>query len=599
MRVILYFAKEMHSIAGRKLYVNFFSSIVLSFMESIGIFMVIPLISLTGLVSTNQNDQLMIIWITEYLQKLPLQLSLSISLAVFILYITLHSIFQRRTLINNTKIQQKYIRILREQVYRQLLVSNWEFFLKKRKSDIINLLTVEITRLLNGINVLQQLMSTLIFSLVQIIIALWLSPLLTITVLVFGVLLTFFSKGFLKKSKAIGQETIKVSEEYYATITNHFNGIKEIKSNSLEHTHNRLFRDLCSRIEEIGIEYASVNSLSQVIYKVVSGCLIAIFLYFSIVMFKASSTDFIIILIIFSRLWPKISSVQSSLQNISTLLPSFRLVYDWLIESKSSQENNIGHLEDINSNMKNIEIECQHVTFRYQHESLNYTLEDIRMEVPANRMTAIVGPSGSGKSTLVDLLMGLVKPEKGEVLVNGLPLTKDKLLRFRKSIGYVPQDPYLFSGSIRDNLLIVKENASEAEMWEALEFASAAHFVKKLEHGLNTIIGDRGIKLSGGERQRIVLARAILKKPSILVLDEATSALDTDNEIRIQEALEKLKGKLTILVIAHRLSTIRNADQVIVLEEGRIVQIGSFSQLAKEKQRTFSKLLVKQSGMTS
>lgn len=424
MRVILYFVKEMHSTAGRKLYFNFNSNIVLSLTESIGIFMVIPLINLTGLISTNQNDPPVIIWITNQLQHFPLQLSLSISLTIFIFYITLHSVFQRRTLINNTKIQQKYIRKLREQVYTQLLDSNWEFFLKKRKSDIINLLTVEITRVLSGINVLQQLLSTLIFSFIQIIIAFWLSPSLTITILGFGAILTFFSRGLIKKSNRIGQETIKVSEEYYATITNHFNGIKEIKSNSLEQTHSRWFQNLCSRIEEIGIEYTSVNTLTQVIYKVVSGCLIAIFLYFSIVVFKATPTDFMLILIIFSRLWPKISSIQASLQSISTLLPSFRLLYDWLNESKSSQEIQTVHNENINPKVINTGIECQHVTFRYQHESLGYTLDNITMEIPANRMTAIVGHSGSGKSTLIDLIMGLIKPEKGEVLVDGFHLQK-------------------------------------------------------------------------------------------------------------------------------------------------------------------------------
>ena len=128
-------------------------------------------------------------------------------------------------------------------------------------------------------------------------------------------------------------------------------------------------------------------------------------------------------------------------------------------------------------------------------------------------------------------------------------------------------------------------------LWEALEFSSAAEFVKKLPQGLDTVIGDRGVRLSGGERQRIVLARAILRKPSILVLDEATSALDTENEAKIQEALERLKGKMTIIIIAHRLSTIRNADQVIVLNQGKIIQKGGFSELAREKKGMFSHLL--------
>ena len=185
-------------------------------------------------------------------------------------------------------------------------------------------------------------------------------------------------------------------------------------------------------------------------------------------------------------------------------------------------------------------------------------------------------------------------PDSGEVLIDGVPLKNENLLALRKVLSYVPQDPFLFNTSIRENLILTKENATDDEIWEALTFAYAADFVKKLPNGIDTVIGDRGIKLSGGERQRIVLARAILKKPAILVLDEATSALDSESELTIQEALESLKGKMTIIVIAHRLSTIRNADQIIVLEDGQVIQQGSFKQLAQEEQKMFSKLLRKQ-----
>jgi ATP-binding cassette subfamily C protein len=161
----------------------------------------------------------------------------------------------------------------------------------------------------------------------------------------------------------------------------------------------------------------------------------------------------------------------------------------------------------------------------------------------------------------------------------------------RRSISYVPQDPFLFNASIRENLLMVAPDASEEQIWEALEFAAAAEFVAKLPQGLETLIGDRGVRLSGGERQRLVLARAILRKPSILVLDEATSALDAENEAKIQQAIDRLSGMMTIIVIAHRLSTIRNSDQVIVLDQGQIIQQGEFGQLAKEKRGLFSHLL--------
>jgi ATP-binding cassette subfamily C protein len=206
-------------------------------------------------------------------------------------------------------------------------------------------------------------------------------------------------------------------------------------------------------------------------------------------------------------------------------------------------------------------------------------------------MTAIVGRSGAGKSTLIDLLMGLNQPDRGEVRIDDILLTSDHLLSLRKSISYIPQDPFLFNATIRENLMIIDPNASDESIWESLGFAAADDFVSRLPQGLDTLIGDRGVRLSGGERQRLVLARAILRKPAILVLDEATSALDTENEAKIQAAIERLKGTMTIIVIAHRLSTIRNADQVLVMDQGEIIQVGEYNQLAGEKRGMFSNLL--------
>lgn len=283
------------------------------------------------------------------------------------------------------------------------------------------------------------------------------------------------------------------------------------------------------------------------------------------------------------------------MQKIASTIPAFKALIDLQRECKKAIEiKDEIHYKDVLPMRIENGIECRNLNFRYNQNEPIYALQDINFEIPSNRMTAVVGRSGAGKSTLIDILMGLNKPESGQVYLDGSPLTSENLLSLRRAISYVPQDPFLFNASIRENLLTVDPNAIEEEIWEALEFSSAADFVSKLPQGLDALIGDRGIRLSGGERQRLVLARAILRKPSILVLDEATSSLDTENEAKIQEALERLKGSMTIIVIAHRLSTIRNADQVIVLDQGKIIQKGGFNQLAKEKRGMFNNLLGKQ-----
>ena len=505
-----------------------------------------------------------------------------------------HALFQRNQMILNGKIQQGFIRHLRDETYKALIQANWGFFLKKRKSDIINSMTTELSRVAGGTYMFLQFITSLVFTFIQISLAFWLSAQMTIAVLLFGLALIFFSRTFIQKSNTIGNQTVELSKAYLAGITDHFNGIKDIKSNSLEKTHLNWIRSLSVKMEQNVMELIKLKTTSQFIYKVVSAFLIAGFVFFSIKMFQAQSAQLMLIIVIFARLWPRVSGIQSNLEQLGSLIPSFKALIDLQNECLKAKEINEESYKNVEPILIKDGLECQNVYFRYNQNQSTYALENINIQIPANHMTAIVGPSGAGKSTLIDLLMGLNQPEKGEVLIDGIPLTNDNLLSLRRSISYVPQDPFLFNATVRDNLLMIEPNATEEQIWEALEFSSAAEFVRKLPQGLDTLIGDRGIRLSGGERQRIVLARAILRKPSILVLDEATSALDTENERKIQEAIEQLKGKMTIIVIAHRLSTIRNADQVIVLDKGRIIQRGEFNQLAKEKKGMFSHLLGKQ-----
>ena len=190
-------------------------------------------------------------------------------------------------------------------------------------------------------------------------------------------------------------------------------------------------------------------------------------------------------------------------------------------------------------------------------------------------MTAIAGPSGAGKSTLADVLLGLLAPGEGKVCVDGVPLTGPNLHRWRRSVACVPQEPYLFHDTIRANLRWAEPRATEAEMWQALRLAAADGFVAALPDGLDTVTGDRGGRLSGGERQRIALARALMRRPALLVLDEVTGQLDAENERRILEALESLRGHTTVVAIAHRPALLEAADGIVRLESGQVAATGS------------------------
>lgn len=223
-------------------------------------------------------------------------------------------------------------------------------------------------------------------------------------------------------------------------------------------------------------------------------------------------------------------------------------------------------------------IQFKDVNFTYSGRV--QTLTKVNLSIRKGQMTALVGESGSGKSTVTDFVLGLQVPGQGQVLIDGLPLSDWKQNSFRERVGYVPQDPMLFHASIRDNLLWSFEEANESDLWAALRLANGETFVKELPHGIDTVVGDRGVRLSGGQRQRIALARALLRKPELLILDEATSALDSESERLIQQSIEQVAHATTILIVAHRLSTIAKADQVYVMRQGRVVEEGSFSVLS-------------------
>jgi subfamily B ATP-binding cassette protein MsbA len=230
------------------------------------------------------------------------------------------------------------------------------------------------------------------------------------------------------------------------------------------------------------------------------------------------------------------------------------------------------------------EIEFEHVDFRY-HEEGDYILKDITLRVPAGKMVAIVGSSGAGKTTLVDLIPRFYDPQRGVIRLDGVDIRDVSLSSLRAQIGIVSQHTILFNDTVRANIAYGMPNTEAGKVEEAARLANAHGFINRLREGYETVVGEQGLKLSGGERQRVAIARALLKNAPILILDEATSALDSESESVVQEALDTLMHGRTTFVIAHRLSTVRNADLLIVVEEGMIVEQGTHTALLSRDSR--------------
>jgi ABC-type multidrug transport system fused ATPase/permease subunit len=276
---------------------------------------------------------------------------------------------------------------------------------------------------------------------------------------------------------------------------------------------------------------------------------------------------------------PFIGAAVSNLNVVKGLLPSYEQIQNMRLEAREWQAPR-GHFQ---FNKISQEIEVRDVSFGYPEQE--NTIHNLNLLIPCGKMIAFVGSSGSGKSTLVDLILGLNVPSTGYIVLDGVYLSEYDPESYRQKIGYVPQDPVLFNLSIRDNLRWANPEADAQSITAACDQAYATEFIEKLPQRHDTIIGDRGVRLSGGQCQRLVLARALVRKPELLVLDEATSALDTQSEQFIQQAIDDLAGHTTIIVVAHRLSTIVKADYIYLLADGKVAAQGKYDELIQQNEQ--------------
>ena len=291
--------------------------------------------------------------------------------------------------------------------------------------------------------------------------------------------------------------------------------------------------------------------------------------------------ELVVFLFVVNRTAVLASTLIANNNGFVAAIPSFEQIYALKNEAVSSQENqNPKIIERFNK-----EISISQLDFSYEEHQ---TLKNISISIQKGKMTSIVGPSGSGKSTLIDILMGYYKIKDGSISIDGTAFEKINLNSWRDLIGYIPQQPFLFNASIRANISWANPKIKNEDIISACKLAHVHDFVMDMKDGYETIVGERGMKLSGGQAQRICLARAIASQPEILILDEATSSLDSNSESLIQESIESLQGDITIISVAHRLSTIVNSNHIYFLEEGCLIEDGTFEDLMMKKGKFYA-----------
>ena len=469
------------------------------------------------------------------------------------------------------------VRDIRNQLYQKINALPLGFFSEERKGDIIARMSGDVQEVESSImSSLDMLFKNPILILVYfgtLLFVSWQLTLFTIVfVPIFGWFMGLVGRKLKKKSikaQALWSDTMSQVEETLG-------GLRIIKAFCAEEKMNDRFDRVNSNYRDDIMRVNIRQSMAHPMSEFLGTVMIIIVLWFggTLVLNDKAITgpSFIYYMVILYSIIQPLKDFSKAGYNIPKGLASMERIDKILMAENTIKE--VEQPQHIASFER--QIEFRHVSFRYGEQ---WVLRDINLIIPKGKTIALVGQSGGGKSTLVDLIPRYYDVQEGEVLIDGINVKQLGIHDLRQLIGNVNQEAILFNDSFRNNISFGVDNATDEQIEEAAKIANAYDFIMQSEHGFDTNIGDRGGRLSGGQRQRVSIARAILKNPPILILDEATSALDTESERLVQDALERLMKTRTTVAIAHRLSTIKNADEICVLHEGRIVERGTHDEL--------------------
>ena len=472
-----------------------------------------------------------------------------------------------------------------EDVLRRTMHSSWPFLLKQKIGAIHNTMVRDIQCTGGLLGIVGQVIQSFSGFLMYLLVALNISPVMTLYTLGGGVVLLFVVRPLLRRTRSIAERTALTEKQFSQFLSEHIIGMKSVKAAGAEEAALQKGSGQIGLLRVLSIRQALVRSVSSSLFQPVSLILVVILFMltyrtpgFSIISFGAT-------LYLIQKIFTYLESGQNALQSISEFLPYAQNI------SAFKRHLNL-HRELENKGGKPIifngTLEFKGVSFAYNEDK--QVLKNIDFKVNAGETVGLIGPSGTGKTSVADLLLRLFKPTAGALMVNGMPLNDMALDAWRKSIGYVPQEAFLLHSTIEENIRFYKESLTMEDVMASAKQANIHDFIMGLPDGYQTTVGDRGVLLSGGQRQRIVLARALAGKPALLILDEATSALDHESEKLIQEAISKLRGSVTVFIIAHRPSTVADADRILVLGGGRIVEEGTPAELLKNTKSYFYKM---------
>jgi len=508
-------------------------------------------------------------------------------------------------------IRTGYQRATMDQLYRETLSADWPYLSKQKLGHLETVIMTDVSQSGVLLDTITSSVGMIGSFLMYLVVAMNISKTVTVMTLVLGGAVFLVFKPFIFKVRRYSIETEALNKEISHQINESIGGVKSIKAAGNE----KPFIDFSSRnfeaLRRLQMRTVMIQSATLPFIQPIGIVFISAVVAFAYYRTAYNLGALAAIIYLIQKMFDYIQSLQQYAQNISGAVPFVQGVLEYRDQAARFAEPLNGAAGASFSFKK--ELRFDGVSFAYAEEQQiekkqaeangteagkgleekilgDHVLKGLSFAVPKGNTIGIIGKSGAGKTTVFDLILRLLKPSSGSITIDGKDINDINLSHWRHSIAYVPQDAFLLNDTIRNNIRFHDQNVSNTDVENAVETAYLKDFVSELPEKLETVVGERGVRLSGGQRQRIAIARALARKPEILLLDEATSALDGESEKYIQQAIESLKGKMTIVIIAHRLSTVAHSDSLLVLDAGKIVESGKPADLLKDKETYYSKM---------
>lgn len=530
--------------------------------EGAGLLMLLPLLALAGVFEPVGQGTAS--WLVRLLASFGMTWTIEGALLVFVALIFVQAQLSMWRDREAQVLQAGFGDFLREVLYAAITVARWAFILEKHSGELASVLTSEVQRIVSGTYFLLRFFAVAVLGVAYLVVALWLSVWLTMLALVSGLVLWLVLRRTDSAARQGGALLSQANRNLFGQMQEFLSAMKLIKIHGEEAESQRRFHRELEQVSGRMIEFNKVHTRVRAVYRAGGAVALAVLSYAALVWFKLPAAHLLVMIAIFARMLPQLAELHGGRQQILHMLPAFAAWRDLLDACEAARD-----LQESGGEAAPLERDITFVDVEFSHRQSHHRLRISHLTIPARRTTAILGISGSGKTTLLDLLSGLVTPDCGTIHADGVPLAQWK--GWRKSIAYIPQEAHIQGGSVRDNLAWGNRAPCEDEMWRALERAALAELVRRLPHGLDTEVGERGVKLSGGEKQRLALARALLRRPQLLILDEATSALDADNHRLLLDTIRNLHGSMTILIVTHRHEELIGLIDGVVRMDGGVV----------------------------